>query len=401
MKRTLIVIGIVVTMLLGVFAGSYYYINKKIFVPSPKDFFSNDNNDNNDKQNFNVEKGNYNILLIGLDKRTDNDIGRTDSIILANINADTRKIRLISFMRDMYIPIPGYGLNRINSAYTLGGPELLMETLQKDFNIDVQYYISIDFRAFQDLVDKLGGIDVEIKDYEVNEINKYIKEVNGSKATLLQGPGYQHLNGQQALSYSRIRKVGNSDFERTERQRRVLTILIDKARSVSIFKIPELASTAINYIKTNIPTTKLMNLGYTVYKFGNTPVETIRIPVDGMFDSLMVKGMAVLVPDMEKNVTFLEKFLSSQGIAFSNLPPYMANNFHADDKAIDNRGKKRNVIKIQIPPEDLTQPTDNTSDYEIIEGNDSNNQDGKPNTSNTDGQGDKTNNNGNEVVPSE
>lgn len=365
MKKIIAVVLIAVTVMAGIALGSFYYINKKIYVPSPKDFFKH-NDGQGANLNYNEEKGIFNILLVGLDKRSENDIGRTDSIILANINTEAKTIKLVSFMRDMYVPIPGHGLNRINAAYSLGGPELLMKTLQQDFNIDVQYYVSIDFRAFQDLVDKLGGIDVEVKDYEVKEINKYIKEVNGSRATLLSGPGYQKLNGQQALSYSRIRKVGNGDFERTERQRRVLTILINKARSVSIFKIPDLASTALNYIKTNIPTGKLMNLAYTVYRFGNTPVETIRIPADGMFENMRVKGMAVLVPDLEKNVVYLEKFLSSQGIAFSNLPSYMANNFHFNDKPIDNRGKVRNVIKIVIPKEDLT-PTINEDETELEE----------------------------------
>ncbi|MCX7903193.1 MAG: LCP family protein [Caloramator sp.] len=365
MKKIFTVVLIVVTVMAGIALGSFYYINKKIYVPSPKDFFKH-NDGQGAKINYNEEKGVFNILLVGLDKRFENDIGRTDSIILANINTEAKTVKLISFMRDLYVPIPGHGLNRINAAYSLGGPELLMKTLQQDFNIDVQYYISIDFRAFQDLVDKLGGIDVEVKDYEVKEINKYIKEVNGSRATLLSGPGYQKLNGQQALSYSRIRKVGNGDFERTERQRRVLTILINKARNLSIFKLPDLASTALNYIKTNIPTGKLMNIAYTVYKFGNTPVETIRVPADGMFQNMRVKGMAVLVPDLEKNVIYLEKFLSSQGIAFSNLPPYMANNFHFNDKPIDNRGKVRNVIKIVIPKEDLT-PTINEEEAELEE----------------------------------
>jgi len=365
LKKILAVVLIAVTVMSGIALGSFYYINKKIYVPSPKDFFKH-NDGQGVNLNYNEEKGIFNILLVGLDRRSENDIGRTDSIILANINTQSKTIKLVSFMRDLYVPIPGHGLNRINAAYSLGGPELLMKTLQQDFNIDVQYYVSIDFRAFQDLVDKLGGIDVEVKDYEVKEINKYIKEVNGSKATLLSGPGYQKLNGQQALSYSRIRKVGNGDFERTERQRRVLTILINKARNVSILKMPDLASTVLNYIKTNIPTGKLMNLAYTVYRFGNTPVETIRIPADGMFENMRVKGMAVLVPDLEKNVVYLEKFLSSQGIAFSNLPSYMANNFHFNDKPIDNRGKVRNVIKIIIPKEDLT-PTINEEEKELEE----------------------------------
>lgn len=365
MKKILAVVLIAVTVMAGIALGSFYYINKKIYVPSPKDFLKH-NDGQGANFNYNEEKGIFNILLVGLDRRSENDIGRTDSIILANINTEAKTIKLVSFMRDLYVPIPGHGLNRINAAYSLGGPELLLKTLQQDFNIDVQYYVSIDFRAFQDLVDKLGGIDIEVKDYEVKEINKYIKEVNGSKATLLSGPGYQKLNGQQALSYSRIRKVGNGDFERAERQRRVLTILINKARRVSILKMPDLASTIFNYIKTNIPTGKLMNLAFTVYRFGNTPVETIRVPADGMFENMRVKGMAVLVPDLEKNVIYFEKFLSSQGIAFSNLPSYMANNFHFNDKPIDNRGKVRNIIKIVIPKEDLT-PTINEKETELEE----------------------------------
>jgi len=350
LKRVLVVFSIIIMIMVGVTLGSFYYMHNKIYMPSPSEFLKSGQES---KLNFSEEKGVFNILLIGVDRRDEKDIGRTDSIILANINTSSKTVKLISFMRDLYVPIPGYGLNRINTAYSLGGPELLMKTLYQDFNVDVKYYVLVDFRAFQDIVDKLGGIEVEVKDYEVNEINKYIIEVNGANSTLIKGPGYQKLNGQQALSYSRIRKVGNGDFERTERQRRVLTILINKLRNVSIFKIPDLAATMLNYVKTNIPTTNLLNLAYTVYKFGNTPVETIRIPADGMFEDVRVNGMAVLVPDLEKNVVYLEKFLSMQGAAFSNLPAYMANNFHFNDVAIDNRGKRRNIIKIEIPKENL------------------------------------------------
>lgn len=338
-------------LLVGVGVGAYYYVNGKIYVPTKDGLFT----DSQDKEaaKFDEEQGIINILLVGLDGRESREDSRTDSIILASIDTNSKKVKLTSFMRDMYVPIPGYKDNRINTAYFLGGPELLAKTINQDFDVNIQYYVSIDFRAFQELVDKMGGVNMEVKEYEVDEINKYIKEVNGSKATLIEGAGYQQLNGQQALSYCRIRKVGNNDFERTERQRRVLGELINKAKKTSIIKLPELFTTILPYVKTNIPTNKLMNIGYTVFKFGGTTVDSLRIPGDGMFEGMKIYGMSVLVPDLEKNMDYLNKFIFSTGGSLtSNIPAYMANNFHSDDKAVDKRGKVRTVPKIVIPKEE-------------------------------------------------
>lgn len=346
--KKILYIFIPVIIILGIGFGAMYYVDKTIHVPTPKDFFASD--EEKEKFNFQEEQGYINILLIGIDARAKDEPARTDSIILATVDTNNKKIKLTSFMRDMYVPIPGHGQNKINSAFFLGGPELLLKTLNQDFQLNVQYYVSIDFTAFQDVVDKLGGVEVDVKDYEIKEINKYIKEVNGNNSTLLTEPGYQKLNGQQALSYCRIRKVGNNDYERTERQRRVLSILIDKMRSINLLKLPEVATAFLPYIKTNVPTTKLMNIAYTAYKFGNTPVETARVPFDNAFDDTTVAGMSVLVPDLEKNIVMLEKFLySASGTLGSNVPIYMANGFHSNDKAIDRRGKRVPAIKIELP----------------------------------------------------
>ncbi|WP_051350712.1 LCP family protein [Caloramator sp. ALD01] len=343
-------------VLIGLTLGVFYYINDTIHVPTPKDFFSSE--EERQKFEYEEEKGFINILLIGIDAREKGEAARTDSIILATLDTNNKTIKLTSFMRDMYVPIPGYRPHKINAAFTLGGPELLMKTLYEDFQVNVQYYICIDFNAFQDVIDTLGGVEVEVKDYEVDEINKYIKEVNGKNSTLLTAPGYQKLNGQQALSYCRIRKVGNGDYERTERQRKVLGLLIDKVRGVSVFKLPELAKAVLPYIKTNIPTTKLMNIGYTAYKFGNTPVEKARVPFDYTFEDTYVNGMSVLIPDFQKNAIMLEKFLYSASGASSNAPIYMVNNYHSQDKPIDKRGKKPPVIKLEIPKEETKKKTD-------------------------------------------
>lgn len=342
-------------LIIGFGIGTYYYVNGQIYVPTQEDFFA----DPEDKEaaKFDEEQGIINILLIGLDGRESMEDSRTDSIILATLDTNNKRVKLTSFMRDMYLPIPGYKDNRINTAYFLGGPELLMKTINQDFDLNVQYYASIDFKAFQELVDKLGGVNIEVKDYEIKEINKYIKEVNGSNATLLGDPGFQELNGQQALSYCRIRKVGNNDFERTDRQRKVLSQLINKAKKTNILKLTDLFTTVIHYVKTNIPTNKLMNIGYTAFKFGGTEVDNLRIPGDGMFEGMNIYGMSVLVPDLEKNMNYLNRFIFSTGGAVaSNMPVYMANNYHVNDKAVDNRGKEKTVPKIVIPEPDPTPP---------------------------------------------
>lgn len=350
-KYLFIIIPIIIIFIIGVVWGTYFYINSKIYVPTPKNFFTSE--EEKKAAEYEEEQGIINILLIGLDGRTKDEDSRTDSIILATIDTNNKRVKLTSFMRDMYVPIPGHKDNRINTAFFFGGPELLIKTINQDFDLNIQYYASIDFRAFQDLVEELGGVEVEVKDYEIKEINKYISEINGSKSTLIQQQGIQKLNGQQALSYCRIRKVGNNDYERTERQRRVLSVLIKKARKTNIIKLPELFSSILPHVKTNVPTTKLMNIGYTVYKFGNTPVDNLRVPYNGAFDSRKVYGMDVLVPDLEKNAIMLDKFIFyGGGTTASNMPLYMANNFHSQDKPIDNRGKKKVVPKIDIPKEE-------------------------------------------------
>lgn len=365
MKKKLLFILIPLLIIGGTALGAFYYVNKNIYIPSPKDLIF-DTKDKEEQAEFEEEKGITNILLIGVDGRENDRDARTDSIILATIDANKKRIKLTSFMRDMYVPIPGHGQNRINTAYFLGGPELLIKTINQDFNLNVQYYMSIDFRAFQDVVDTLGGVDVEIKESELNQLNYYIKEANWNNPKYIEAAGYQHLNGQQALSYSRIRKVGNGDYERTERQRRVISLLVDKARETSLVKIPQLFSAVVPYIKTNMPTTKLMNLGLTAYKFGNTPVESLRIPADGMFEDMRIQGASVLVPNVEKNIILLEKFMySSGGVVSTNLPVYMENNFHANDTSIDKRGVKRDIVKIVIPKD--AEESSGLDDEEAIE----------------------------------
>ncbi|QCX34611.1 LytR family transcriptional regulator [Caloramator sp. E03] len=360
MKKILFIL-IPFLLIFGLGVGSYYYINNKIYIPTPQNFFTSEKEKNDAK--YDEEHGIINVLLIGVDSRSKYEDARTDSMILATLDLNNKKIKLTSFMRDMYVPIPNHGLNRINSAFFFGGPELLIKTINQDFNLNIQYYVSIDFKAFQNVVDTLGGIDIEIKDYEVEQLNYYIKEANWNNPIYIKGAGYQHLNGQQVLSYCRIRKVGNGDYERTERQRKVLSLLAEKAKNMGILKFPELFSSILPNIKTNIPTSKLMSFAYSTLKMGNTSIESIRIPVDGTFESMIVNGMDVLVPDLEKNIKYLDRFIFSIGTAdSSNMPVYMINNFHLEDEPVDKRGKNKNIIKIEIPADAIRNNSENTQE---------------------------------------
>lgn len=351
MVKKKVIIGSIATFLLlivGGVIGTYFYISGTIYKPTTtsKVFVSKEQQQ---KVDYQEESGVYNILLCGLDGRKKDTDARTDSMIVATIDTKNKAVKMVSFMRDLYVPIPGHGQTRLNTAYFLGGPELLMKTLNEDFNYNIQYYATIDFHAFQAMVEVIGGVDVDVKDYEMSQLNYYIKEANWHNPQFLTHAGFQHLNGQQALSYCRIRKAGNNDYERTERQRKVLSLIITKVKKMSIFKYPSLLTAIMPDIKTNIPTPKLANLGFTVMKFGSVNVQSARIPADNLYQNVKVGGADVLVADMDKTLAYLDNFLSSTGSSgVSNLPAYMANNYHAGDIPVDKRSARYSSVKVSV-----------------------------------------------------
>lgn len=186
-----------------------------------------------------------NILLIGSDTRNADERGRTDSMILLSINSTTKEITMTSFMRDMYVNIKGIDADgndidtwsKLNAAYVYGGAELLMDTIEYNFDIAVDDYVYIDFLSFVDIVDAVGGIELDISDEEAEGMKPPMAEQNkllgNKKGTdyLDKGGKKLHVNGNQALAYARLRYVGNADFQRTERQRTVITKIIEKAKS--------------------------------------------------------------------------------------------------------------------------------------------------------------------------
>ena len=250
-----------------------------------------------------------NILLIGSDSRGD-ERGRADSIILLSISRRNRTVTLTSLLRDSYVSIPGYGTDKLNAAYSYGGATLLMDTVVNNFNIRVDDYVCIGFAGFVHLIDALGGVEITLSDREATAVNEILhNEVNGIMgdpidADYLPRGGTFILNGKQALSYSRIRYVGNADFERTERQRTVLTQTVGRLKHLSYAGISKIMNDVLPEITTNLSAGALYGLSLSMpTKLLTYDMQTLRLPADGTFSNQYAdNGAAVLAVDFDANL---------------------------------------------------------------------------------------------------
>ena len=254
-----------------------------------------------------------NILVIGQDRRSSTQgRSRSDVIILCTVNKPAKTLTVTSFMRDMYVQIPGYEDNRINVPYVLGGMDLLDRTLSTNFGVEVDGNIEVDFYGFIDIVDMMGGVEMDLTAEEAKYMNQNFSwDINDGKSKVWNlKEGVNQLTGSQALSYARMRYVGNGDYERTARQRRVIAALVEKAKGLSITELNLLLKHALPMITTDMETSEIMN--YALELFPMLPdltVNTQRIPVDGAYQSTYVREMAVLLPNLSKNRAVLEEIM--------------------------------------------------------------------------------------------
>lgn len=246
-----------------------------------------------------VDKENVvNILLIGADYQS-GDIARSDSMILCTFNKHTNTITLTSIMRDMYVKIPGYKSNRINVAYTFGGMQLLNRTISQNFGVEADGIVEIDFSNFEKLIDLLGGIELELNTKEANYIN--YKAGSQLKA------GVQTLNGKEALWYSRFRKDASGDFGRTNRQRIVLTILLNRYKDLSLPELIGMMDDILPMVTTNMTKDEILNHVTNLFPMlAGAEIVTQRIPVEGAYYQAKINDMAVLVPNISKNARILQ-----------------------------------------------------------------------------------------------
>lgn len=243
-----------------------------------------------------------NVLLIGIDD--DGSSGsRSDTIMIASIDTSTHTVRLCSILRDNYVSIPGHDPSRINSAYAYGGAELLMQTIERNFRIDINDYVSVDMEAMISVIDAIGGVTINISEKEAYQINRY----SYSKSPDVSA-GEQRLDGRQAVEYARIRKI-DSDFGRTNRQRTLLSAIMKECRELSPFKLFSLISTVSPYLTTNMSSAEIASLGLKVVPAMGNEIEQLSIPIDGAYESEIKRDMAVLIPNLPKNAAALREFL--------------------------------------------------------------------------------------------
>ncbi|MBO5129219.1 MAG: LCP family protein [Oscillospiraceae bacterium] len=249
-----------------------------------------------------------NILLIGQDTR-DGGRARSDSMILCTFNLEENELTLTSFMRDLYVSIPGYKNTRINAAYAYGGMQLLNETLYENFGVVVDGNVEVDFEQFTEIIDLLGGVELELTSREVS----YLREqVPGSKFV----EGMNLLNGEEALVHARNRRDVDGDFSRTNRQRQLLTALMDKYKSSDITTMLLLMDDILPMITTDM--TKDQIVGYVKELFPllmNCEMSTQSIPVAGGYYDAVIGGAQVLVPDMEMNIqALMNSLVGDEGV---------------------------------------------------------------------------------------
>lgn len=305
MTRVFTCLFLLLAVISGVFTAKINYEVKDVFATIDRDTDS-DFSDLIDDSDLLSDSDIVNILLIGSDKRaTWSQQGRSDSTMIATVDNKNKQLKLTSLMRDMYVEVPGHGKNKFNAAYSLGGVELLYETIAYNFNIKLDGYVLVDFEAFKKLINEVGGVTVNLnqKEYE------YLTTAYHRSSVLDVVPGVQTMNGEQALAYTRIRQVGNNDFERTQRQRNVMTSLFKKAKAMPLTEVLGLGKTVLPYVTTDLTDAEILKLGKTVFFMGTTEIKQQRIPVNNSYTDEKVGKALVLGVDLEKNQQALSEFI--------------------------------------------------------------------------------------------
>ena len=270
---------------------------------------------NKDKLEVYKDTGDFtNIALFGLDSRDGELDGgvQSDCIMVASINNKTNEINLVSVYRDTLMKVTSEKYGKANSAYNIGGPTDAIALLNRNLDLDIEKYISVNFNALADIVDALGGIEIDMTDEEVVHTNNYCKEtakVVGRKTTELSGAGVHKLDGIQAVSYARIRYTAGMDFKRTQRQRLVLEKIVEKAQKANVITLNNIVNKVMPQISTNLTTGNLLGLAAHAadYKLGQMSGFPFEVTTCDKVKNH--KGSYVTAVGLEKNVSELHEFL--------------------------------------------------------------------------------------------
>ncbi len=305
--------------------------------------------------------GYLNVALFGVDSRK-NEMGkgtRSDSIMIASLNRETLEIKISSVFRDTLLEQDDGSIDKANAAYSYGGPEEAVSVLNKNLDMDIEHYVTVNFDALIDVVDSVGGVEIDVTDEEVQYVNGYsteIKKVTGKDSPDITGPGLQILDGVHATAYTRIRYTAGDDFKRAERQRTVLTKIVENLQKASPAQLNKIIDRVFPQVATNFTMAEILDYAKDAFEY--RLMETVGFPFDKTTDELMDVGSVVIPVTLESNVEQLHKFFygDSEAYTVSSTVSTISNNIVA--KA-GNRKADVNEATQQI----MNQPDDDDVDY--------------------------------------
>ncbi|NLC33570.1 MAG: LCP family protein [Clostridiales bacterium] len=237
-------------------------------------------------------------------------------MILAVLNTRLKTLKLVSFMRDLYVKIPGRGHNKLNAAYAFGGANLVMKTIEENFGITVDGYLSINFSLMVNLVDAIGGVELFVEEYELKPLNGILGYFNYLRGVpeefgMLSASGSRILTGLQAMSYARIRKT-DSDFDRVVRQQKVIKAIYMQLNQSSFSQLADAVTAFIPRVGTDVTMSDVLSLLTETMRIDNVSIDTLSIPVKGAFASKLINKTYFLVPNLKRNISAINEFLYNQ-----------------------------------------------------------------------------------------
>lgn len=271
-----------------------------------------------------------NIMLFGEDNKQDDPYGRTDTMIMLSIDNVHKKLKLTSFQRDTYVYIPGHGYDKINASYTLGGASLSIKTIQSNFGVKIDRYAVVDFDSFKDIIDTLGGVEMELTKDEIDYINYQMyknDQSGGNRTTIKEKPGLIKLNGQEALWYARNRGlnigedgneigISGDDWDRTSRQRKLLTKMVTDLKGAGLSQIISIVDQIGPKITTNLKKDEIMGLVSNALTYINYNITQNYVPKEGLWyynspgdESWEIAGSCIHITDMEAQRKALADFV--------------------------------------------------------------------------------------------
>ena len=306
----------IISILTNVYAINYHYSNKvnKNKIDLVKSEYTNKSNKLILKSN---EEDITNILLIGSDARKTNEVGRSDAMMILTIDDKNKAIKLTSLARDTLVKIPGYDYEKLTHAYAYGKEKLLLDTIEYNFKIKINDYVSINFNSFIELVDSLGGIEVDINESDISHLNDVIAnsfKVSSSKYNeepqYIRNSGKQLLNGYQTLAYARIRKL-DTIYNRDERQRHVLNSIANKLSNMPVSSYPSIVNSILPYVDINMSIPKMIELAIKSKKLYNYDIKQLEFPLkDYRYEAKLARNNSFVIKwDKVENIKELQNFI--------------------------------------------------------------------------------------------